>query len=56
VDSLCGAPWRELPERYGPWQAAHRRFARWRRDGTWVRVLALLLLLRADPEGLLDYA
>src|SRR5215210_4472378 len=28
-----GAPWRDLPERYGP-------FSRWRRDGTWDRLLA----------------
>lgn len=22
-----GAPWRDLPERYGPWQTVYRRFA-----------------------------
>ena len=35
-----GAPWRDLPERYGPWQTCYDRFARWRRDGTWDRLLA----------------
>lgn len=35
-----GAPWRDLPERYGPWQTAYDRFVRWRRDGTWDRLLA----------------
>ena len=35
-----GAPWRDLPERYGPWQTCSDRFARWRRDGTWDRLLA----------------
>ncbi len=35
-----GAPWRDLPERYGPWQTCHDRFVRWRRDGTWDRLLA----------------
>ena len=34
-----GAPWRDLPERYGPWQTCHDRFVRWRRDGTWDRLL-----------------
>ncbi len=34
-----GAPWRDLPERYGPWQTCYDRFARWRRDGTWDRLL-----------------
>lgn len=35
-----GAPWRDLPERYGPWQSVYDRFVRWRRDGTWDRLLA----------------
>jgi transposase len=35
-----GAPWRDLPERYGPWQTCYDRFRRWQRDGTWDRLLA----------------
>ena len=35
-----GAPWRDLSSRYGPWQTCYDRFARWRRDGTWDRLLA----------------
>ncbi len=35
-----GAPWRDLPERYGPWQTCYDRFVRWRRDGTWERLLS----------------
>jgi len=35
-----GSPWRDLPERYGPWQTCFDRFDRWRRDGTWDRLLA----------------
>jgi transposase len=35
-----GAPWRDLPERYGPWQTCYDRFVRWRRDGTWDGLLA----------------
>ena len=35
-----GAPWRDLPDRYGPWQTCHSRLVRWRRDGTWDRLLA----------------
>ena len=34
-----GAPWRDLPERYGPWQTCFDRFNRWRRDGIWDRLL-----------------
>lgn len=26
-----GAPWRDLPERFGPWKTIHTRFTRWNR-------------------------
>lgn len=29
-----GAPWRDVSERYGPWQTLADRLYRWRRDGT----------------------
>jgi transposase len=35
-----GAPWRDLPERFGPWQTCADRLYRWRRDGTRDRRLA----------------
>jgi transposase len=38
-----GAPWRDIPERYGPWQSVYTRFRRWRRDGTWAKALTQLL-------------
>jgi transposase len=28
-----GAPWRDLPERYGPWRTGASRFYRWQRAG-----------------------
>ena len=34
-----GSPWRDLPERYGPWQTCHARLGRWQRDGIWDRLL-----------------
>ena len=37
-----GAPWRDLPERYGPWQTVYSRFRRWRDAGVWDRVLRTL--------------
>jgi transposase len=30
-----GAPWRDLPDRYGPWKTAHERLRVWTADGTW---------------------
>jgi transposase len=35
----AGAPWRDLPERYGPWKTCHERLRRWTADGTWDRIL-----------------
>jgi transposase len=35
-----GAPWRDLPVRYGPWQTVYGLFRRWQRDGTWQRILS----------------
>jgi transposase len=35
-----GAPWRDLPERYGPWPTVASRFYRWRQAGRWERLLA----------------
>ena len=28
-----GAPWRDLPERYGPWETVYSRFRKWINDG-----------------------
>jgi Putative transposase of IS4/5 family (DUF4096)/Copper resistance protein D len=37
-----GAPWRDVPARYGPWQTVYGLFRRWQRDGTWQRILSQL--------------
>ena len=34
-----GAPWRDLPERYGPRTTCYNRFVRWRKAGVWDRVM-----------------
>ena len=49
-----GAPWRDLPERYGPWQTVFYRFNRWRRDGTWTRIVTSLLD-ELDDKGQIDH-
>ena len=50
-----GAPWRDIPERYGPWQTLYDRFVFWRRDGTWTRMLQALQM-QLDANGQLDWA
>lgn len=37
-----GVPWRDLPERYGPWQTVYARFRRWSRTGLWDQILGQL--------------
>jgi transposase len=49
-----GAPWREIPERYGPWQNAYSLFRTWSRDGTWAAILTGLQA-RADANGLIGW-
>jgi transposase len=34
-----GDPWRDLPERFGPWQTVYNRHRRWSGDGTWEQIL-----------------
>src|SRR5213592_1079102 len=34
-----GAPWKDLPERYGKYQTVHRRFQNWVRSGVMEKVL-----------------
>ena len=37
-----GAPWRDLPETYGPRTTCYNRFVRWRRAGVWDRIMDAL--------------
>ena len=34
-----GAPWADIPERYGPSTTCYNRFVRWRRAGIWDKLL-----------------
>ena len=49
-----GAPWRDLPERYGKWKSVYHRFNRWRREGLFDRILKALQI-RLDKQGKIDW-
>ena len=50
-----GAPWRDLPPRYGPWSTVACRFRRWRLAGVWDRLLATLQQ-EEDAAGPVDWS
>ena len=33
-----GAAWRDLPERYGPWQTVYKRFVKWSEAGIFEKI------------------
>jgi transposase len=45
-----GAHWHDLPERYGKYKTAHKRFTRWAKAGVWEKVFEHLI---KDPDN--DY-
>jgi len=49
-----GAPWRDVPERFGPWQTVYDYFAAWRKSGVFDRILEALQI-RLDKEGKIDW-
>lgn len=49
-----GAPWREMPERYGKWTALYSRFQRWRKSGIWDKMFAELQTA-LDAESNVDW-
>ena len=37
-----GSSWREMPEEYGKWETAYRRYRLWQEQGLWKRILEAL--------------
>lgn len=53
---LCsGAPWRDLPERYGPWKTVYNRFNRWSKSGI-INIIFNRLLSILDESDCLDWS
>jgi transposase len=49
-----GMPWRDLPERYGPYTTAYNRFNRWSRRGIWKQIFDILAGKSRDSLHLID--
>jgi len=49
-----GSPWRDLPERFGPWQTVYDHFSKWRASGAYDRILEALHI-RLDADGAIDW-
>ena len=49
-----GAPWRDVPERYGPWKTAHERLRKWAAEGTWEAILAEVVV-KDDSVGVVEW-
>jgi len=49
-----GAPWRDLPERYGPYTTCYNRFNRWAKAGVWVKIFEALAQRSPQSMHLID--
>lgn len=49
-----GVQWRDLPERFGPWETVYKRHRRWSADGTWQMLLSKVQVAE-DAAGHIDW-
>src|SRR5580704_15083474 len=49
-----GSPWRDLPERYGPYTTVYNRYNRWAKAGVWLRIFETLAERSPDSLHLID--
>ncbi|TIV43182.1 MAG: IS5 family transposase, partial [Mesorhizobium sp.] len=49
-----GAPWRDLPERYGPRTTCYNRFVRWRKAGVWDRLMDVITNAHEGKVQMID--
>ena len=49
-----GAPWRDVPERFGNWNTIFKNFSRWAEQGVWALVLERVQSL-THQRGELDW-
>ena len=49
-----GAPWRDLPERYGPYTTVYNRFNRWRKAGIWDKLMDAIVKAHEGEVQMID--
>ena len=49
-----GAPWADVPERYGPPTTIYNRFNRWRKAGVWDRLMAAVIAAHDGKVQMID--
>src|SRR6185503_2769366 len=49
-----GCPWRDLPERFGPWKSVYNRFNNWAQRGVWKAIFEALRLDEDSTASILD--
>jgi transposase len=49
-----GMPWRDLPERFGPWKSVYNRFANWAKRGHWAAIFRELQLEHDETGSIVD--
>ena len=50
----AGSPWRDLPERYGPYTTVYNRFNRWRKAGIWDRLMDAIVKAHGGKVQMID--
>ena len=49
-----GSPWRDLPERYGPYTSCYNRFRRWMKAGVWDRIMTAITDVYGGDVRMID--
>jgi transposase len=50
----AGIPWRDLPDRFGPWKNVHTRFSRWAESGVWEKLFKALASDADNEYAMID--
>ena len=49
-----GLPWRDLPERFGPWKSVYNRFNNWAKKGHWAAIFKELQIEIDETGSIVD--